>query len=384
MANDLRLPIGEDSPDATHPLPDSGYGGALDYVSQETGAIEFRRQPLPYLIRESVDHHNGNTVIIPTRIRSTDYHKARVNILGFHLSGGPNGSFKRRLPIGDEQGLGMVAVKIAGVKFHGQSKIKAGKETLFWRDGVSVQTDPTRKLQFFNDDCYNTTDPGSNGNYPGSFQNASTRFITAIRQTRYCILDIVFAHVPFNVASDTTIASGANEFGVNDERARYIWSQFDLGVEYTTSKAIVLRFTNDAEVPAALRLQPVGTDGGYLRPTGELTVHWEYIPRDSAAILSQKFEARIGKVNQASFNIGLFGEVRTYDPKAMIFMGYKSRDLMQTHGIPFYSFDMKFSYRRDGWNKFITGRSAPPYPVERMNGDPVYELTDFDELFRAS
>jgi len=377
MANDNRLPIDVDNSDADHALPDSGLGGALSYVSQGSGNIEFRRQPLPYQIRGAFDPQNSNSIVIPMRIRATDFHKAIPNILGFHVSGGPNGSFKRRLPIKDEQGLGMVAVKITGMKFHGQSKIKAGRSTLFWRDGVDVQSDPNRVIPFFDDGCYDSNN---------QFNDASSRNITALRQVRYVILDVVFAHVPFNVISDTTIADGGiNEFGANDERARYCWSSFDLGVEYVTSKALALKFANVAEVPAALRGTGCSTESGYLRPTGELTVHWEYIPRDSAAILSQKFEARIGMVNNASFSVPLYGEVRSYDEETLLFMGYKNRDLMQSHGVPFHSFDLKFSYRRDGWNKFLTGRYATPLPVVRIVDDSEpYTSTTFTELFRAA
>lgn len=406
MADDISLPFPAEAVDATAlPCPPTWpYQQGL-----QSGRIEFRRQPYPFRMGGQFDRVNGNRITIPYRVRSDKFFKAVSCILGWSTTtGAPAGGLLRRLPIRDEQGLGMYAVRIPSYRFIASSKIKPGPNdttdpfnpkplSRIYGD-INDPDDPTGPSdgvdelpKLWMDDAYTA---------PDIFDfNATTGWEqSAIKETRWCILNIEFAQLPYAVLSDTSINSPGNPFGYDaatgggDERYRYMWSEFNPSIEWITTKAITLKFGPGAvnATGASIAGQQCGTEAGFLRPTGELIIHWEKVPADAVANLFNRFEydetgmtgPRYGTVNQAAFKAPLYSTIKTYAAETLMFMGCRPDIRWQPHGILEYDLTYRFSYRQGGWNKFLTGQTSAPQPVVRQDGSAVYQAIDFAELFQ--
>lgn len=400
MPNDLRLPYGVEAADTdttANALPPR-------WIVHQTGKIEFRRQPLPWQARFTFDPDNGNSLIVPTRIRAFDLYKAIPCILGWAESeGGPNGRFlRRRLPIRDENGLGMVATKILSARLQGSSRIKPGSQATgasgliegAWRVPGSITSQNESIFHDHIDPDPQTSEffkfmrtAGAN-EYQAGFpiDNFSGSKVTVFSQVKYAILDIQYSHPRYYLWDDTTTYSlGSNPYG--DERFRYCWAAFAGGAEYVTSKSLTLDFGPGAVDANGLALagQPCATESGVPRNTGELLVHLEKVPAASVALLFAKFSNnRYGRVNASAFTVNLFGTAMTFAAETLIFNHCRTGEpKFQPHGFQWYDLVYSFSFRAGGWNNFITNQNPTPQPVVRsIGGSKPFQTTDFAQLFR--
>lgn len=396
MANDKRLPFAasDASPTTdTKPLPHAT--GCQIYLPQVGGEIEWRHQWLPLVATGSQDAANGNRAVHQMRIRSTDFMKAFMGIIGWaEIGGGDAGtSLKRRLPILDPDGLGMIAVRIVNWRFHGASELKPGADILYDGPGDTNPSDnqtprqpttPTGQADLFKDDCYTSPNKFNFDPLEGGGLQAS------IRQTRYCVFTIEFAHVMYPVATDETRNSVGNVFGQDDERCRFMYSTVQPGIETVTSKAMTIRFGAGAVDHNGVNIagRNVGAEAVFMRPAGDVVLHWFSVPVEAMDVLFERFENYYGSVNQAAFKIPQFGassssSVKSYDAGELMFLAPRIEERTYPTGYACYDIHLNFAYRAYGWNKFLTGLNATPQPVERQDGSKLYTEKDFGALFQV-
>jgi hypothetical protein len=291
--------------------------------------------------------------------------------------------------------MGMVAVRVPSWRLKGSSKIKPGPgntsriygDTKAPEDPAGPQDGSANPLpKLWMDDAYAAPDIFDLAAYEQQ----------AIKQSRYVILNIEFAHAPYAIFSDTHVQSAGNPFGASDERYRYMWGEFNGAAEWVTTKAITLKFGPGAVdangVPIAGN--PCGTESGFARPTGELILHWEKVPADAVALIFDKFEdtgvvalpairgPRYACINHDAFDAPVFSTVKTFPAETLMFMFCRTELRWQPHGIIEYDLHYHFQYRYGGWNKALTGQTATPQPIVRKDGSDQYQKTDFKELFR--
>jgi hypothetical protein len=342
-------------------------------------------KPLPNEIGGQFDRASGNSVIIPRIVGAENFKNEVARIIGWGEPGGLAGTIKRTLAVGDGQGLGMIARRIVGARFIGDTGVIP--------EPADASNYPQGRLR----------QPQAWWNYDGGdFPNINQ---TAFKQKRYVRLDVEYYHPPYRIFADFTSPGDAVDPG---ERSRFCWSEVQPAMEYNTSDAIVLlwqpaRGVNAGEAAPIQAGVPIAYGGGVglPRPTGELVIHWERVPVQVMVQLVAKYfnNCYAGRVNNATFTAPFYDSTINFVAETLMFMNVNPQLRFSPYGPIEYDLDLHFQIRTNpanpslGWNYFQEPKSGKyqrvcrddgPGPAFKVpNAPPVFTSFDFSQLFRT-
>jgi hypothetical protein len=342
----------------TYP-PDAGGLGAPTWPTPDTGQEAVYSVPVPAAISGHFDRAGGNGVVIPRYVGTENFKTAVPRVLGYSASGGPNGTLVRVLPVGDGQGLGMIANRVVDFHLIGETgkkitpgDVDANAPTMFNYDG-------------------------------GGPPDIST---TAFKGKRYTQLAVEFVHPPYRVLSDVNAVANALA-----ERSRFCWTEVIDSLEYNTSEGLVLEW--DAAAPL-IPGRSIATGPGFPRPGAEVVVHWERIPVDALVLLLAKYINNniYGKINNAPFVLPFFNLGLSYPAESLMFMSARPQLRFQPHGPIEYDLEIHFQLKTNGgWNyyqepsgTFQRMRRRLALPGAPGNGPDVFAQVDFEQIFKAN
>lgn len=157
--------------------------------------------------------------------------------------------------------------------------------------------------------------------------------------------------------------------GDSDDPQKFMTHSISLGGQFLNMPSSGLKW--DGEV------DPIKADNinaGKIIPTIEHQFDWEFVPNPPFASI----RTSIGRVNSGSF-VGASSE-------SLLFLGAEASREITYQGAKLWRISYRFSERllegNKGWNYFYREDTGSWELLRQLNGDTIYEATDFSSIFQ--
>lgn len=393
VANDFRLKIKPEQgyPPQNDSSSSPGTGNAA-WVKQDYGQL-----PFPYDIDLNSIQGSKNRMSMRIRIEAAYLHDAIPLIVGYGSRRGvaippPTGSALSRvlpwsIPMDRAAMLTLDPTKFWGMRavdysytfegetgHHGAAWQATGSPPSPWsaNDFTNLPGgyDKNAVGGDFDDNLRIVKGSGSTpyGNPPISPDEPLARY-------RYAIITVVFAHLPYDVASDAAVASS-----VYGEKDRYVVGIFTPGYEYNTFRKGQLFWTAGPNSGNQVGAEALG---GLVVSTGTVQLTWYRVPGASAINGTDGIKdcldqvaLYLNHVNAIPWAVPIFKNFRTFEAETLMFVQPSTPPIINLGPTGLVEADITFNflYRSQGWNTLMNPADGKFYQVRMgsVNGTRPY------------